>query len=351
MRKITVIILVIGIIWACKKQNTDPMINPEIAKIRDFEIELPYGNELFADGISRATFVPYFYDINGEVLDIEPDQMGNLVKLKIDGLSENFKLNEDKFAFKTNTIGNHKLSYEINSISKEVNLVAKANNGLASKTSEFQLLFRVINDDFPQAYFENTINYLNDIYAVQNKMNVKFKLAEFDEIGNKLKRKGVQIFKDETFKADDSPKLGIIKYGADKKNALNIYVLEKDASTNWSGLWNGENFQLNTLIFSNKRLGDGRSNPAFTVMAHEVGHYFGLAHIYRNDNNCLVQAGVNDIEAYNNANGSQTTTLQKQGKYMSNCGKIWKRENLMDGGEEKITKDQKNVIYLSPNFK
>jgi hypothetical protein len=35
---------------------------------------------------------------------------------------------------------------------------------------------------------------------------------------------------------------------------------------------------------------------------------------------------------------------------MSNCGKIWKRENLMDGGDPKITNDQKNMIYLSPNF-
>ena len=121
-------------------------------------------------------------------------------------------------------------------------------SGLGSKTSEFQLLFRVINDDFPQAYLENTINFLNDIYAKQNKLNIKFKLAEYDEVGNKLKRKGVQLFKDETFIADNSSKFGIIKYGADKKNALNIYVLAKDATTNWSGLWNGENFQINTLI-------------------------------------------------------------------------------------------------------
>ncbi len=273
MRKITVIVLVLGIVWSCKKQNTEPLVDSEIAKIKNFEIELPYGHELFADGASKVILMPHFYDISGEVLVIKPEEMGDLVKLKLDGVTKTFKLNEDKFVFKTGAIGNHKLIYEINGISKEVNLVARANNGPDSKTSEFQLLFRVINDDFPHSYFKNTINYLNDIYAKQNKLNIKFKLAEYDEVGNKLKRKGVQLFKDETFIADNSYKFGIIKYGADKKNALNIYLLEKDVNTTWSGLWNGENFQINTLIFSKKKLGDGRPNPAFTVMAHEIGLY------------------------------------------------------------------------------
>jgi Pregnancy-associated plasma protein-A len=340
-----------GAILGCEKQlNVNPMdeIDPNISKIKDFEIELPYGNEFYSDSISSAKIVFHFYDETGKVLQIDQDKLGDKLSCLINGKTLK---NSSNFAFKIKTSNTYKVSFGINGLQKEVNLKAVPKNGLGSKNSEFQLLFRVINDDFPQAYFENTINYLNDIYTIQNKMNLKFKLAEYDEIGNKLKRKGVQLLNDETFKADDSPKFGIIKYGADKKNALNIYLLEKDATITWSGLWNGENFQINTLIFSNKRLGDGRPNPAFTVMAHEIGHYFGLQHIYRNDNNCLVQTGVNDIEAYNNANGSQTTTLQNQGKYMSNCGKIWKRENLMDGGQPKITNDQKNMMYLSPNFK
>jgi hypothetical protein len=351
MRKILLLLIFISAILGCDKQlNVNLLVipDPNIPKIKDFEIELPYGNEFYSDSISSAKLLFHFYDELGKVLPVDQDNLGTKLSWLVNG--QTLK-NSSNSAFKTKTPNTYKISLGINGMQKEVILKAVSYNGLGTKTSEFQLLFRVINDDFPQGYFENTINYLNDIYVKQNKLNIKFKLAEFDEIGNKLKRKGVQLFKDETFKADDSPKFGIIKYGADKKNALNIYVLEKDVTTNWSGLWNGENFQINTLIFSNKKLGDGRPNPAFTVMAHEIGHYFGLAHIYRNDNNCLVQAGVNDIEAYNVANGSQSTDLQSQGKYMSNCGKIWKRENLMDGGELKITNDQKNMIYLNPKLK
>lgn len=84
-----------------------------------------------------------------------------------------------------------------------------------------------------------------------------------------------------------------------------------------------------------------------------MGHVLGLKHVYREDNLCLVQEGVNDIQAFNWKTSVWNVKTQR---YSSNCGGETPPNVMGYGGRREntdLTPDQIKVAKkaaLSVNF-
>lgn len=316
------------------------LLDPNISKVKDFEIEMPYGNEFYADSSDSSPIYIHCFDSTGNVLPIPKTNPHNF-KIFIDG----FIVNSETFSngigsFKTKTANSYRLTVEVNGIKKEVFI--KSIPITSQKLYVVPIIFNQVDEDFPDEIYLNTLSGLNSTY---NKyINIKFTFKEFDSKGNKLTRKGISNFKKTNNSLDNIDDTNDLFR---TEGCLNVFV--ENRNTTWSGGYNRRDIIVNTKYFRYEDLTNKDSGkiPAFTVMYHEMGHYFGLAHIYRNDNKCEVQPGVNDIEAYNISN-----LKNNNGKpsYVTNCGNLVQyQDNLMNGGKPLITKDQLKIILANLN--
>ena len=191
-----------------------------------------------------------------------------------------------------------------------------------------------------------TFTNLVETYKRNGLDHVVFKLAEIDNDGKPLARKGVKFWNYNGVATDqmEYKKLWGNKY------AFDVYLIENKTMEGSSAYAHPDHIVIDNFIMN-----DINQHPEYDsygekigmpVLIHEMGHVLGLKHVYRDDNLCQVQEGVNDIQAFN-FNTTRVTYLKdkKIAVYTTNCGSVVEGGNIMSGAGGKSAFD----FWASPD--
>jgi hypothetical protein len=309
-------------------------VNPDLVKIADFLLYMPKGNQVIADGKDAVPYKLFFYDAKGESLTSSFGDINAAIQVKVAG--KEVKLDE---AMKATSSGEYKVEITANGITKFYTIIATT---VEKKVVEIPLIFNFFSTDYTDKTVQQTLDDLVASYKQVGVDNVVFKLATIDGDGKPLARKGIKFWQN-TGTVDDLDYTFQTKYKT--KYAFNVYLLDIKSIVNAAGYASGSFIVLHDPMMKQKQVEGVMESQGFGVMMHEMGHIFGLKHVYRDDNSCIVQEGVNDIEAckrdnYKFVNGKLF--------YTSNCGKILDSNNIMLGGTPRnpdlwMTNDQRTI--------
>jgi hypothetical protein len=306
--------------------------------VADFKMILPKGNQITADGVDQLTYDFIFYDNLGFPI-VYNDYSKFFTKVKVNGVEMDFKQ-----AIKTSTLGTYNIEITINKITKIYPVVATT---AEKKIVEIPIIFNFVSTDFSDDIVVRSVNNLNKEYANMGLKNVVFKLAEIDNDGKPLARKGVKFWNYNGV-ATDQMDYRII--WAKNKFAVNVYQLKSTMpQPKEFGALAGTNVAYapgnNIIVIDNAFTAESLKKYGFWVAIHEMGHVLGLSDLYAAFNGeCRPQEGVNDVEAYNR---NTTTYNYTQGTYVSNCGRVFSVKNLMALGAydgQTLTTDQLKIV-------
>jgi hypothetical protein len=307
-------------------------VNPDLVKIADFLLYMPKGNQVIADGKDAVPYKLFFYDAKGESLTSSFGDINAAIQVKVAG--KEMKLDE---AMKATSSGEYKVEITANGITKFYTIIATT---VEKKVVEIPLIFNFFSTDYTDKTVQQTLDDLVDSYKQVGVDNVVFKLATIDGDGKPLARKGIKFWQN-TGTVDDLDYTFQTKYNT--KYAFNVYLLDIKVMTA-AAYASGSYIVVHDPMMKQKQVEGVMESQGFGVMRHEMGHIFGLKHVYRDDNSCIVQEGVNDIEACKRDNCKFVNGKQL---WTTNCGKQIGEGNIMLGGWNDgvywLTNDQRTV--------
>jgi hypothetical protein len=276
---------------SCSKEDVLPVnpandvINPKLDQIADFKVILPKGNQVIADGVDQVQYEIMFYDASGNVINDKLPVLTDVIgKVEVDGQKMYLPS-----AMKASKVGNYNVIITAGKITKSIPIVATT---AEKKIVEIPIIFNFVSTDYSDKVVELTFTNLVETYKRNGLDNVVFKLAEIDNDGKPLARKGVKFWNYNGVATDqmDYKKLWGNKY------AFDVYLIDNKTVDGASAYANPDHIVIDNSFF---RQPDKVSldDFGFLPFCHEMGHVFGLKHVYRDDNICQVQEGVNDIQA------------------------------------------------------
>lgn len=306
-----------------------------ISKVADFKMILPKGNQIIADGVDMLNFKFLFLDKQGnEITGHNYYEFFSRVTVK----GNNDVLFQD--AIKSTQLGTYDISITINGITKSYPVVATTAD---KKIVEIPIIFNFVSTNYSDKVVDLTFTNLVNTYKEVGVDNVVFKLAEIDNDGKPLKRKGVKFWDYKGVATD----LMDFKALWGNRFALNVYLIDNKTNIGASA-YASNNSDGKYIVIDNSFVNlPGKADLeqfGFLQISHEIGHVLSLAHVYRDDNVCQVQEGVNDIQAV-----SSTVTNNydwKTNTMKTICGGIQKADNIMGyggNGEKYITRDQLKI--------
>jgi hypothetical protein len=315
---------------------------PPLARFaKDFKMILPKGNQIVADGVDELYYKFIFYGEDGNPMEFN-DYTKFFNVVKVNGVDKDFKQ-----AIKTSTLGNYDISITINGITKSYPVIATTAD---KKIVEIPIIFNFVSTDYSDKVVDLTFTNLVNTYKRAGVDNVVFKLAEFDNEGRPLKRKGVKFW---DFKGTATDKMSFIRNWSNM-SAFNVYLIDNLSVPGASAYTNGQYIVIDNAIskWNKEHVESGHNTDklGLFVLLHEMGHVLGLKHIFRDDNICQVQEGVNDIQAINDKTTKVVYNRSTQVfEYTTNCGKVQNGGNLIDSAGAKsvwdfwLSKDQVQI--------
>jgi hypothetical protein len=292
-----------------------------ISKVADFKMILPKGNQIVADGVDMLFFKFLFLDKEGKAITSH-EYWDYFLHVTVNGKKD--VLFRD--AIKSNQLGTYDISITINGITKSYPVVATT---AEKKIVEIPIIFNFVSTDYSDKVVEVNLKNLVDFYKKVGLDNVIFKLAEIDNDGTLLKRKGVKFW---NYKAEASDGMDYKSLWPKNKFAINVYLLKNTVSIAGMPAGRSSAYGWGDLIVINRIDQHIDLNTfGFWQLTHEMGHILGLADVYdKYDGSCKVQDGVSDIEGFN----SKTVKINiEKDTYISNCGNEFSYSNIMASGD------------------
>lgn len=344
MKKATIIafiaLLYTWVLASCTKEEVLPTTNPvndqlalQLDQIADFKVILPKGNQVIADGEDAVQYEILFYDKDGKVINDKLPILTDIIgKVDVDG-----KKMYLPSAVKATKIGAYSITITAGKITKSIPIVATTAD---KKIVEIPIIFNFVSTDYSDKAVDLTFTNLVNTYKRNGVDNVVFKLAEIDNDGKPLLRKGVKFWNFNGVATDqmDYKKLWSNKY------AFDVYLIDNKTVEGATAYAVPDHIVIDNINikkqYENPNSDSNPSKIGMAVLIHEMGHVLGLKHVYRDDNLCQIQEGVNDIQAINFKTTTSLYIKEKQiVTFTTNCGGIIDGGNVMMGAGAKSVYD------------
>lgn len=318
------------ILASCSKEDVLPVspvndaVNPKLDQIADFKVIMPKGNQVIADGVDQVQYEILFYDGNGNVINDKLPVLTDVIgKVEVEGQKMYLPA-----AMKASKVGAYNVIITAGKITKSIPMIATTAD---KKVVEIPIIFNFVSTDYSDKVVEKTISLLNSQYLGFGVDNVVFKLAEIDNEGKPLARKGVKFWNYNEVATDqmDYKKLwGKTKYAVNIYQIKNVIQLRPGRTPGISAAYADP--ANDVIVIDNAYDNLDKNIFGFWAVYHEMGHILGLADVYdKYDGNCKVQEGVSDIEGFNQKTVKINTV---KNTYISNCGNEYSYDNLMAVG-------------------
>lgn len=333
------------ILASCSKKDVLPVspvndaVNPKLDQIADFKVIMPKGNQVIADGVDQVQYEILFYDGNGNVINDKLPVLTDVIgKVEVEGQKMYLPA-----AMKASKVGAYNVIITAGKITKSIPIIATT---AEKKIVEIPIIFNFVSTDYSDKVVAASILKINESYKNYGANNITFVLANIDNNGKPLERKGVKFW---NYNGVATDAMEYKTLWTKNKFAVNIYLLKNDISVSGlaTGVSSAYSAPAENLIIINRIDENIDLNVfGFWQITHEMGHILGLADVYnKSEGVCKVQDGVDDIEGFNSKNAKINV---EKNTFISNCGKEFSYSNIMANGLitkiSTMTQDQLKIV-------